>query len=196
MTLVLFVCLQLHQIKKIVGLLTTAHHYSTVDTTPRKMHVQLVVIPVFCIMTTCAAVCQLSHTPKTAFVTSSKTNIVHMHTCQRKTSTIWPDPLNIAKNYVAELMDRPLQRRLRDTHRNNTQRRVVTNDNQDKPLMIFETNDMVFVYNPEGRSSSDKTGKITYWFAKQDSKRIRQEEMHFLQKLNFWRPIEKWKVPK
>ena len=71
-----FVCLKLHPIKKLVGLLSTAHHYSTVDTTPRKMHVQLVVIPVFCIMTTCAAVCQLSHTPKTAFVTSSKTNIV------------------------------------------------------------------------------------------------------------------------
>ena len=68
------------------------------------------------------------------------------------------DPLNIVKNYVAELMDRPLQRRLRDTYRKNTHRRVVTNDNQDKPLMIFETDDMVFVYNPEGRSSTGKTG--------------------------------------
>ena len=92
------------------------------------------------------------------------------------------DPLNIVRNYVAELMDRPLQRRLRDTHRNNTQRRVVTNGNQDKPLMIFETDDMVFVYNPEGQSSSDKTGKITYWFAKQDPKRLLQEEMDYLQK--------------
>ena len=41
---------------------------------------------------------------------------------------------------------------------------------------------MVFVYNPEGRSSSDKTGKITYWFAKQDPKRVLQEEMDYLQK--------------
>ena len=62
--------------------------------------------------------------------------------------------------------------------------------------MIFETEDMVFVYNPEGRSSSDKTGEITYWFAKQDPKRMLQEEMDYLQKLNAWRPIEKWKVPK
>ena len=92
------------------------------------------------------------------------------------------DPLNIDKNYVAESMDRPLQRRLRDTHRNCTQRRVVTHDNQDKPLMICETDDMVFVYNPEERSSSDKTGKITYWFAKQDPKRLLQEEMDYLQK--------------
>ena len=74
----LFVCLKLHPIKMLVGLLTTAHHYSTVDTTPQKMHVQLVVIPVLCIMTTCAAVCQLSHTPKTAFVTASETNITHV----------------------------------------------------------------------------------------------------------------------
>ena len=105
------------------------------------------------------------------------------------------DPLNIVRNYVAELMDRPLQRRLRDTHRNCTQRRVVTNDNQDKPLMIFETDDMVFVCNPEGRSSSDKTGEITYWFSKQDPKRMLQEEMDFLQKLKTWRPTEKWRVP-
>ena len=82
------------------------------------------------------------------------------------------DPLNIVKNYVAELMDRPLQHRLRDAHRNNTQHRVVTNDNQDQPLMIFETDDMVFVYNPEGRSPSGNTGEFTYWFAKQDPKRM------------------------
>ena len=56
------------------------------------------------------------------------------------------DPLNIVENHVAELMSRPSQRRLRDAHRNNTQRRVVANDNQDTPLMIFETDDMVFVY--------------------------------------------------
>ena len=66
------------------------------------------------------------------------------------------DPLNIVKNYVAEVMDRPLQRRLSDTHRNNTQRSCLQ-DNQDKPLMIFETDDTVFVYNPNGRSSSGKT---------------------------------------
>ena len=94
------------------------------------------------------------------------------------------DPLNIVKNYVAELMDRPLQHRLRDAHRNNTQRRVGTNDNQDKPLMILETDDMVFVYNLEGRSSSGKTGEITYWFAKKDPKRMLQEEIAFLRKLN------------
>ena len=82
------------------------------------------------------------------------------------------DPLNIVKNYVAELMDRPLQHRLRDAHRNNTQHRVVTNDNQDQPLMIFETDDMVFVYNPEGRFPSGNTGEFTYWFAKQDPKRM------------------------
>ena len=93
-------------------------------------------------------------------------------------------------------MNRPLQRHLRDTHRNNTHRRVVTNDNQDKPLMIFETDDMVFVYNPEGQSSSDKTGKITYWLVKQNPKHMLQEEMDYLQKLNTWRPTEKWKVPK
>ena len=68
------------------------------------------------------------------------------------------DPLNIVKNYIVELMGRPSQHRLRDAHRNNTQRRVGTNDNQDKPLMILETDDMVFVYNLEGRSSSNKTG--------------------------------------
>ena len=60
----------------------------------------------------------------------------------------------------------------------------------------FETNDMVFVYNPEGRSSSDKTGKITYWFAKKDPKRMLQEEIAFLRKLNTQRLIENWKVPK
>ena len=32
------------------------------------------------------------------------------------------DPLNRVKDYVAELMEQPLQRRLKDTHRNNTQR--------------------------------------------------------------------------
>ena len=34
------------------------------------------------------------------------------------------DPLNIVKDCVAGLMDRPSQRRLKDTHRNNTRRRV------------------------------------------------------------------------
>ena len=131
---------------------------------------QLVVILVFC-MTTSAAVCLLPHTLKTSFC-----DIKQDKHCASL------DPLNIVKDYVAELMDRPLQRHLRDTHRNNTHRRVVTNDNQDKPLMIFETDDMVFVYNPEGQSSSDKTGKITYWFAKQDPKRLLQEEMDYLQK--------------
>ena len=53
------------------------------------------------------------------------------------------DPLNIVQNYVAELMDRPLQHHLRDTHRNNKHHRVATNNNQDKPLMIFETDGMV-----------------------------------------------------
>ena len=39
-----------------------------------------------------------------------------------------------------------------DRHRNSTHRRVVTNENKDKSLMIFETDDMVFVYNPEQAS--------------------------------------------
>ena len=43
-----------------------------------------------------------------------------------------------------------LEQQLRDTHTNNTHRRVLTNGNKDKPLIIFETNDMVFVYNPDG----------------------------------------------
>ena len=33
------------------------------------------------------------------------------------------DPLNIVKGYAAGLMDRPTQRRLRDTHRNKTYER-------------------------------------------------------------------------
>ena len=45
-------------------------------------------------------------------------------------------------------------------NRNITHRRVVTNDNKEKPLMIFETKDMVLVYNPEGRASCGMTGKF------------------------------------
>ena len=59
------------------------------------------------------------------------------------------DPVNIVKDCVAGLTDRTLQRRLRDTHRSNTHRRAVTNGNKEKPLMNFETDDTVFVYNPE-----------------------------------------------
>ena len=59
------------------------------------------------------------------------------------------DPVNIVKDCVAGLIGRPLQRFLRDSHRNNTHRRTVTNDNKDKPLMVFETGDMVFVDSPE-----------------------------------------------
>ena len=44
-----------------------------------------------------------------------------------------------------------------------------------KPLIIFETDDMLFAYNPEGRSFSGKTGKISNWFSKQDSERMLQE---------------------
>ena len=91
-------------------------------------------------------------------------------------------PLNIVKDCVAGFTDRTLQRRLRDTHRNNTHRRVVTNGNKEKPLVIFETDDMVFVYNPEGRAFCGMTRKM-YWFAKQDSRHMLQEEMDFLQKL-------------
>ena len=99
---------------------------------------------------------------------ASQTSTVHVKTCQRNTANDLAslDPLNIVKDYVAGLIDRTLQRRLRDTHRNNTHRRVVTNDDKEKPLMIFETDDMVFVYNPEGRASCGMTGKISYWFAK------------------------------
>ena len=43
---------------------------------------------------------------------------------------------------------------------------MVTNDNKDKSLMIFETEDMAFVYNPEGQASCGTTGKMSYWFAK------------------------------
>ena len=73
-----------------------------------------------------------------------------------------------------------------DRHRNGTPRRVVTNDNKDKSLMIFETDDMVFVYNPE-QASCGMTGKIPYWFVKQDSKHLLREEKNFLQRLNSWR---------
>ena len=55
--------------------------------------------------------------------------------------------------------------------------------------MIFETDDMVF--EKEGRASCGMTGKISYWLAKH----ILQKEKDFLQKLNTWRPVEKWKVP-
>ena len=60
------------------------------------------------------------------------------------------DPLNIVKDCVAGLPAFIASFLLRDTHTNNTHRRVLTNGNKDKPLIIFETNDMVFVYNPEG----------------------------------------------
>ena len=61
--------------------------------------------------------------------------------------------------------------------------------------MIFETDDMIFVYKPEGRASCAMTREISYWFAKQDFKHMLQEENDFLQKLNIWRPVENWKVP-
>ena len=59
------------------------------------------------------------------------------------------DPLNIVKDCVAGFTGL-YSVVLRDTHTNNTHRRVLTNGNKDKPLIIFETNDMVFVYNPDG----------------------------------------------
>ena len=80
---------------------------------------------------------------------------------------------------------------LRDTHSNNTHRRVATNDDKEKPLIIFKTDDTVFVYNPERRASCGMTGKSSYWFAKQDSQHMLQEEKDFLRKLNTWRLIEK-----
>ena len=92
-------------------------------------------------------------------------------------------------------MDRPLQRRLRDTHRNNTQRRAVTNDNKASGwwslrLMTW----CLCTIQKDGLPTARR--EITYWFAKQDPKRLLQEEMNFLQNLNTWRPTEKWKVPK
>ena len=84
-----------------------------------------------------------------------------------------------------------MQRRPRDTHRNSPHRRVVTNDDKDKPLMIFETDDMILVYNPERRASCGMTGNMSYWSAKQDSRHMLQEEKDFLRKLNTWRLIEK-----
>ena len=75
-------------------------------------------------------------------------------------------------------------------NRNITHRRVVTNDNNERPLMIFETNGMVFVYNPERPASCGNDRKMSYCFAKQDSKYTLQEE-DFLRKFNTWRPIQK-----
>ena len=43
---------------------------------------------------------------------------------------------------------------------------MVTNDNKDKPLVIFETEDMVFVSNTEGQGSCGTTRKMSYWFDK------------------------------
>ena len=83
---------------------------------------------------------------------------------------------------------------MRDTHRNNTLRRVVTNDNKEKPLMFFETTIWyLFVYNPEERALCGMTENISYWFAKRDSQHMLPEEKDFLQKFSTWRPVEKWK---
>ena len=56
---------------------------------------------------------------------------------------------------------------------------MVTDDNKDKPLMVFETDDAVFVYSSEGRSLCGMAGEVWCWFAKQHLKRMLQEEMVF-----------------
>ena len=75
----------------------------------------------------------------------SEPDTVHVNTWQKNVDDLASlDPLNTVKDCVAGLIGRPLQRFLRDSHRNNTHRRTVTNDNKDKPLMVFETGDMEF----------------------------------------------------
>lgn len=66
----------------------------------------------------------------------------------------------------------PSQRRLRDTHRNNTHRKKITNGNKNKRMMIFQTDD-----SPQEQSSRGIADKFSHRFAKQDFSHTLQEEI-------------------
>ena len=71
------------------------------------------------------------------------------------------------KDYVAEVTERSLQRRLRDVNRNIDFRKVVVKETPGHPLqLICESDDVVLAYNLEGYG---RLGQC-YWFFKRDDK--------------------------
>eukprot|EP00745_Piridium_sociabile_P013069 TRINITY_DN19614_c0_g1_i2.p2 TRINITY_DN19614_c0_g1~~TRINITY_DN19614_c0_g1_i2.p2 ORF type:complete len:118 (+),score=27.89 TRINITY_DN19614_c0_g1_i2:599-952(+) len=78
----------------------------------------------------------------------------------------------VTKDYVGELTDRSLQRKLRDVSRNQEFCNVFTSeDNPD--TVIFESDDVILQF--KWSSANDKPSE-SFWFAKRSTKQMTTEE--------------------
>ncbi|KAL8603058.1 hypothetical protein ACOMHN_015623 [Nucella lapillus] len=97
---------------------------------------------------------------------------------------------SVIKEYVAELTDRSLQRKLRDTRRNRDFCTVYTCDD-DPDTVICDSEDVVFQF--KWTDDSD-TPTDFFWFAKGDSKHVTQEERSICSKLLLWTPTDRGRM--
>ena len=90
------------------------------------------------------------------------------------------------RNYVGSLKDRAVQRALRNTSRNNSFKTVVLDKSDNKSKLICETDDFVFVSD----CSTYQRHPCTYRLIKQEERRMLQEELEYLRKLQKGKPVD------
>eukprot|EP00745_Piridium_sociabile_P018983 TRINITY_DN28731_c0_g2_i7.p1 TRINITY_DN28731_c0_g2~~TRINITY_DN28731_c0_g2_i7.p1 ORF type:complete len:205 (+),score=35.32 TRINITY_DN28731_c0_g2_i7:448-1062(+) len=98
--------------------------------------------------------------------------------------------VSLIKDYVSELTDRSLQRKLRDVSRNQDFCHAFTSD--DNPdTVVCESDDVVFQFS--WCSDSDNPTDF-FWLAKRDTSQMTHEERVIHRKLLLWAPADRERI--
>jgi hypothetical protein len=92
----------------------------------------------------------------------------------------------VVKSSVANFTARLMQRRLRDSERNNTFRKVAVQETESARVLLCESDDIVLVYSCQ----SQWDDCAVHWFVKQDERRMSSEDRVKLTNLRKGRSID------